>query len=83
MGGGRPDRTSLSSRKSSLVQWWKLGRLDSQGYGNRLDQDLSDQASQAIGYANFITIYYFQIKLLLIKHIVSMNHMMEIVLRLD
>ena len=78
MVGGRLDWTSQSGRKSSLVQWWKLDRLDSQDNGNRLDQ-----ACQAIGYAIFITIYYVQIKLFLIKLIVSVNYMVEIVPRLD
>jgi len=83
MVGGRLDWTSESGRKSSLVQWWKLDRLDSQDYGNQLDQDWSDQACQAIGYAIFITIYYVQIKLFLSKLIVSMNYLVEIVPRLD
>ena len=55
MVGGRLDWTSQSGQKSSLVQWWKLDRLDSQDYGNRLDQDWSDQACKAIQYAIFIT----------------------------
>jgi len=49
--------------------------------GGRLDW--SYQVLQAIGYAIFITIYYVQIKLFLIKYIVSMDYMVGIVPRLD
>ena len=75
MVGGRLDWASWSGRKSSLVSWLKLDRLDSQDYRNRLNQDWSDQVLQAIGYVIFITIYYVQIKLFLIKSIVSMDYM--------
>jgi len=53
-------------------------RLDSQDYSSRLGQD-----RKAIGYAIFITICYVQIKLFLIKLIVSMDYTVEIVPQFD
>jgi len=53
-------------------------RLDSQDYSSRLGQD-----RKAIGYAIFITICYVQIKLFLIKLIVSMDYTVEIVPHFD